>query len=57
MHETAERGVVYPLVEKSEFGLGKIGEICWWDEVSAFQADVLEELSFHNESAHKVMSN
>lgn len=57
MHETAERGIVYPLVEKSEFGLGKIGEICWWDEVSAFQADVLEELSFHNESAHKVMSN
>lgn len=36
MYETAERGVVHPLIEESEFGLGEIGEICWWDEVGAF---------------------
>lgn len=51
MHETAERGVVYPLIEESEFSLGEIGEVCWWDEVGAFKADMLQELSFRNESA------
>lgn len=54
MHETTERGVVYPLVEESEFSLSEIGEVCWWDKVGAFKADVLQELSFRNESAHKM---